>query len=848
MPPVRALPSPRDGRHTLQQLAACAGGLPNPVELRAQATTQPSLANTITSHGASDFAFPTVPGSAGFGWRQQKAALERARSDGAPLAVDGWVTAMHRSLVWKLACTERCFGAHLSAEASLRAEAHSASNSSPSSRSPSPLALFSAEAVHRALLGRYEREMVCGARPVLRRIAEGSCPPAVHMVLCVASVDTGHHAVELTDGWYCIWAACDEGLMAQLRRGRLFVGLKLRVWGGSFPAAALEERRKLLQAMAEPPPPWDERARGSAGTPRLELHANGVRRAAWHERLGLCRRPAFRVALDSLQPGGGAAPALHVLVARVLGPLVYERRADGSSRWMTLAEAQAAVEAARERAEANIAASVGEYEPRHPPDAGEDDGRDEPPRRSLVWRLTVVDAAPPGGIQSLDAATLASHPPHAEQVATEGKAEAAAAFQYGVSACATTSLWLDFGGGEDVCADGPLEGSTGWLLGAALRQVNRPEASGVLQLATSHAFASGVHPGVSPRCMSIEIPRFNRDGCGWVPDKHVSSRRSSVQRADERGGASDGAMLRAATLAARGLSRAYTPIDSFGGLPSGAVVDTVGLLVYLSPPSPEDAAWGGERESRRLFVVDEAMQLLCVRWVRSPSEPMPRLKGGAPICLFDVRLDFSHRDPWPSSAQLGEGLASLCEGPNRVVHHATAEQVGFLPSRISAKPPNSSCHHVRPRFDALARLSDPMRDLLSKCSGVALELSCGRLQAQPEPPPLSTARVPPACLAVATPSAKACALDAEQDEASPSSSFPLRTSQDTPRQEAVRTAILSLLRATPSGLAPAEIVGRCVAVGGDTQHPFTESEVAHALEVLTSAVLVYQRGNVFCSL
>ena len=213
-------------------------------------------------------------------------------------------------------------------------------------------------------------------------------------------------------------------------------------------------------------------------------------------------------------------------------------------------------------------------------------------------------------------------------------------------------------------------------------------------------------------------------------------------------------MLRAATLAARGLSRAYTPIDSFGGLPSGAVVDTVGLLVYLSPPSPEDAAWGGERESRRLFVVDEAMQLLCVRWVRSPSEPMPRLKGGAPICLFDVRLDFSHRDPWPSSAQLGEGLASLCEGPNRVVHHATAEQVGFLPSRISAKPPNSSCHHVRPRFDALARLSDPMRDLLSKCSGVALELSCGRLQARPSPHHSRQRGFHQLASAVATPSAK----------------------------------------------------------------------------------------------
>ncbi|MGB0679721.1 MAG: hypothetical protein ACPGUV_08685, partial [Polyangiales bacterium] len=38
-------------------------------------------------------------------------------------------------------------------------------------------------------------------------------------------------ALELSDGWYTAWAACDEPLGEQLRRRRLTVGMKLRVWG-----------------------------------------------------------------------------------------------------------------------------------------------------------------------------------------------------------------------------------------------------------------------------------------------------------------------------------------------------------------------------------------------------------------------------------------------------------------------------------------------------------------------------------------------------------------------------------------------------------------------------------------
>ena len=175
-PPINQPPAPlpslgQGGRRTLAQLAAAANGLPTPLEMRTHAAgAQSILSHSVTSHGAADFAFPTYAGQPGYGWRQQKAALERARADGAPLAADGWVAAMHRTIVWKLASVERCFGRHLEAEASV-ARGASSSTSSPDASSPS-LDLFSVEAVHRALVRRYEHEMVKGSRPTLRRLSE----------------------------------------------------------------------------------------------------------------------------------------------------------------------------------------------------------------------------------------------------------------------------------------------------------------------------------------------------------------------------------------------------------------------------------------------------------------------------------------------------------------------------------------------------------------------------------------------------------------------------------------------------------------------------------------------------
>ena len=61
-----------------------------------------------------------------------------------------------------------------------------------------------------------------------------------------------------------------------------------------------------------------------------------------------------------------------------------------------------------------------------------------------------------------------------------------------------------------------------------------------------------------------------------------------------------------------------------------------------------------------------------------------------------------------------------------------------------------------------------------------------------------------------------------------------------------------MLGDAPSGLTTSDIVARCVAdASGDGDEPVAEDTAAaveHALEVLTGAVLVYQRDDVFCCL
>lgn len=215
---------------------------------------------------------------------------------------------------------------------------------------------------------------------------------------------------------------------------------------------------------------------------------------------------------------------------------------------------------------------------------------------------------------------------------------------------------------------------------------------------------------------------------------------------------------RLALLIARGIGRTYTPIGALSSVPRLAVVDTIGFLCFMSAPSRSENGWdGGARELRKLFLVDESMQLLCVSWSRPPSEPMPKLHVGKPLCVLDCKFEFTHTDPWPRSVSMrGGGEALLID---QVVHHVTAESAGPTPTRLVTKipgqprvssassarsPSNHGFAHLHARFDELNAKQGLMTDLLSKFAAIAMELLHGRLLPSPASPrPL----LAPSCMA-----------------------------------------------------------------------------------------------------
>jgi hypothetical protein len=355
------------------------------------ADTAIALASTVGSHNARSFRFAALNGMSASAWRSPLADLsladpaldDDAAGDAgywtalrAALAGDigaeaaaalgqDWLENHYRWIVWKLACQQRCFAATLGTSG------------------------FGLTGVVRQLVGRYEREVLRKKRSVLQRIADNTDVPGVQMVLCISAVRLGDGLIELTDGWHSAWAKCDAPLLRLLLRGKLPIGMKLRIFG------------------AEGVPPGEGRV-GDATThpgaepllPSLLLHANGVRRAAWDTRLGKTRWRVFRVALSSLIDGGGLGPSVHVRIERRYGPRAFEQPSDGGdgpATWYT--EAGYAAKLSRE------AASSDDAQGRQP--GGERDNYPKRARVSWLLRLKVSDlSGAVGGFDRLCAASI----------------------------------------------------------------------------------------------------------------------------------------------------------------------------------------------------------------------------------------------------------------------------------------------------------------------------------------------------------------------------------------------------------------------------------------------------------
>lgn len=96
-----------------------------------------------------------------------------------------------------------------------------------------------------------------------------------YIVLCVASItssgDGSPVELELTDGWYGIRAVLDAPLSRYVSRGKIFVGLKLRICGAQ------------MEGLSDGVAPLECACNAAEGhaRPTLRLHANGTRRAAY---------------------------------------------------------------------------------------------------------------------------------------------------------------------------------------------------------------------------------------------------------------------------------------------------------------------------------------------------------------------------------------------------------------------------------------------------------------------------------------------------------------------------------------------------------------------------------------
>jgi BRCA2, oligonucleotide/oligosaccharide-binding, domain 1/BRCA2, helical len=222
------------------------------------------------------------------GAEQMRAQLIERGADGALCSLD-YVRNHYALVVWKLASLERAFPDKARGALSRRA-------------------------VFDELCYRYEREVNRAERSALRKIVERDESSSRHMVLCVTKT-LSVSRIEVSDGWYRLAAALDDGLASVLGRGGIFVGQKLRVFGaaliGSGDAASpleIENYATLLQ-----------------------LSMNGTRRCAWHVSLGAQREPTFSVPLRSIVPDGGFVGAVDIVVQRVYPLLFMETSEAGGS-------------------------------------------------------------------------------------------------------------------------------------------------------------------------------------------------------------------------------------------------------------------------------------------------------------------------------------------------------------------------------------------------------------------------------------------------------------------------------------------------------------------------------------
>lgn len=271
---------------------------------------------------------------------------------------DAWVRNHYKWIVWKLALLE------LYAESQAQIRHHC----NPDRAAPDELRLgthLNYEAVKEELSMRYTKEYVEGKRSYLKGVLQRDVPFGVPCVLKVAAVvintassstasrtpnanrtpnakpnhvttttPTPTCTLELTDGWYSIYADCDRDLLAVAQSRKLYVGQKVRIFGAALTSGSPGDPLEVVNET------------------RIVLAYNQVHPVPPGTRLGAQPDSRPITPLSCINDKGGKVPRTVVSVLRVFAPMVWSKLPSGVETFQTAGKAgkaEAALEGELER-------------------------------------------------------------------------------------------------------------------------------------------------------------------------------------------------------------------------------------------------------------------------------------------------------------------------------------------------------------------------------------------------------------------------------------------------------------------------------------------------------------------
>ena len=160
---------------------------------------------------------------------------------------------------------------------------------------------FSTSDIFIELLYRYQIEHLEGKRSIVKMIAEKDESPSLNMTLVVYDIIYDEQlTLVLSDGWYFIRAKIDEPLSWLVLQKKIYVGVKLSIYGAHLESSSFDGVSVLES--------FDKIS--------LKIFANSTKPAPPFAKLGLNKYFCFAVSLDHVFPDGGVIPCLDVVVQR----------------------------------------------------------------------------------------------------------------------------------------------------------------------------------------------------------------------------------------------------------------------------------------------------------------------------------------------------------------------------------------------------------------------------------------------------------------------------------------------------------------------------------------------------